>query len=395
MIKDLIILGSTGSIGTSALNVIKKNKKKFRIKLLTTKSNIKSILSQAKEFNVKTVVIHDKKKYFKFENQFKKKKIKVYFKLDDATKILKQKVYYTLNAISGLEGLYPTNKIIKHTKNIAIANKESIICGWKFIKKNLNKYNTNFIPIDSEHFSIWSLLKGENIKNVKKIYLTASGGPFINKSLSEIKNVKPNIALKHPNWKMGKKISIDSATMMNKLFEVIEAKKIFDLKLDKFSIIIHPNSYVHAIVIFKTGLSKLLVHETNMEIPILNSLCLKNEEYNFDYNEINFKKLNNMNFIKPKMGQFPLLKILNTIPPVDSYFETILISINDILVEKYLKRKISYISIHKTLLKLIKDPYFTRYYGISPRNINDIKFMVNKVKKYLSNYHINKKYEKI
>ena len=194
---------------------------------------------------------------------------------------------------------------------------------------------------------------------------------------------------------MGKKISIDSATMMNKLFEVIEAKKIFDLKLDKFSIIIHPNSYVHAIVIFKTGLSKLLVHETNMEIPILNSLCLKNEEYNFDYNEINFKKLNNMNFIKPKMGQFPLLKILNTIPPIDSYFETILISINDILVEKYLKRKISYISIHKTLLKLIKDPYFTRYYGISPRNINDIKFMVNKVKKYLSNYHINKKYEKI
>ena len=129
--------------------------------------------------------------------------------------------------------LEPTLNIIKYTKNLAIANKESIICGWKFFKKELNKNKTNFIPLDSEHFSIWSLIKNENKKNIKKIYLTASGGPFLNKKLKNIKNIKPKFALKHPNWKMGKKISIDSATMMNKIFEVIEATKIFNLKIKK------------------------------------------------------------------------------------------------------------------------------------------------------------------
>ena len=385
MNKDLIILGSTGSIGGSTLKVIKKNDNKFKIKLLSTNNNVNKIYQQAIDFKVKNIVIKNKKKYEKYKFKFKKKKINVYFNISDAINKFKKKVYCSINAISGIDGLEPTLKVIKISKNIALANKESIICGWNFIERELKKNNTNFIPLDSEHFSIWSLLKNENLKNIKKIYLTASGGPFLNKTLSQIYNIKPKYALKHPNWKMGKKISIDSATMMNKIFEVIEAKKIFNLNFDKFDILIHPKSYIHAIVHFKTGLTKLLAHKTTMQIPIINSLHLKHENFEFDNKNFNFKKLNGLNFITPDSKKFPLLKILNY-DFKNTYFETILISINDELVKKYLENKISYISIHRILLKLIKKPYFIKYYKSSPNNINDIKIMVKKVKEYLNNY---------
>tara|TARA_B100001250_G_C19802198_1_gene791618 strand:+ start:1061 stop:2233 length:1173 start_codon:yes stop_codon:yes gene_type:complete len=390
MVKDLIILGSTGSIGVSTLNIVRKNINKLQVKLLSTNSNINKILSQALEFKVKHVLIFNKEKYKSYKYLFNKNKIKVYFELDDIVKLFNKKVFYTINAISGISGLEPTLKIIKCTNNIAIANKESIICGWKFIDRALKKNNTNFIPVDSEHFSIWSLLKNENINNINKIYLTASGGPFLNKNINQIKNIKPKYALKHPNWSMGKKISIDSSTMMNKIFEVIEAVKIFNLNINKFGIIIHPKSYIHAIVNFKTGLSKFLVHDTNMEIPIINSIYYKNEEFEYFNKRFDFEKLNGLNFIKPNIKKFPLLKILN-MPIKNTYFETILISVNDELVKKYLNKEINYISIQTILLKLIKDPYFTKYYKSTPRNLDDIKSMVNKVTNYMNKYI---KYEK-
>ena len=241
MPKEIIILGSTGSIGNTTLKIIRRNKNDFSIKLLSTNNNIATIYKQALEFKVKIVVIKNYKKLNKkIFLKFNKKKIKIFSSYDKALKNIRKKVYYAINGISGINGLEPTIKIIPFTKNIAIANKESIICGWKFIDRSLKKYKTNFIPIDSEHFSIWSLLKGEKINNVNKIYLTASGGPFLNKKLSNIKNIKSRYAIKHPNWSMGKKISVDSATMMNKIFEVIEAVNIFNLKLNKFEIIIHP-----------------------------------------------------------------------------------------------------------------------------------------------------------
>ena len=385
MIKELIILGSTGSIGKSTLNVIRKNKTKFKIKLLSTNNNINKIYSQAIEFKVKNVLIANKNKYQKFKNNFKRKNINVYFNINDVLKKFKKKVFCSINAISGIEGLEPTLQIIKYSKNIALANKESIICGWNFISKELKKNNTNFIPLDSEHFSIWSMLKNENLQNVKKIYLTASGGPFLNKNLSQIYNIKAKYALKHPNWTMGKKISIDSATMMNKIFEVIEAVKIFDLSIKKFDILIHPKSYVHAIVHFKTGLTKILAHDTTMQIPIINSLHLKNEKFQFNNKNFNFYKLNGENFINTDIKKFPLLNILKN-KFINTYFETILITINDELVKKYLNNKISYISLHKILLKLIKKPYFTKYYKSSPNNINDIKIMVKITTDYLNNY---------
>ena len=163
-----------------------------------------------------------------------------------------------------------------NSKNILIANKESIVCGWELIKKKLNNYKTNFIPIDSEHFSINELIKSDNKNYINKIVLTASGGPFLNKNVN-LSNISPEIALKHPNWKMGKKISIDSSNLMNKIFEFLEAKKIFNLRNKKIDILIHPSSYIHAIVFFKTNLIKFLAHDAKMTIPITNALGIENK----------------------------------------------------------------------------------------------------------------------
>ncbi len=386
MTKDIIILGSTGSIGDSSLKVIKTNKKKFKIKLLTTNKNIQKILDQAIEFNVNKVVIFDKDKFKKYSKKFRQKRIKVFFNLKEALKKNSQKVYFTISAISGIEGLEPTLNIIKHTKNLGIANKESIICGWNFIKKELIKNNTKFVPLDSEHFSIWSVIKDENKKNIKKIYLTASGGPFLNKKLSNIHNIKPEQALKHPNWKMGKKITIDSATMMNKIFEIIEAKKIFDLNINKLDILIHPKSYIHAIIHFNTGLTKLIAHETTMEIPIINALFERNETFSYNNKNFDYLNLNGLNFIKPNVKNFPLLKLINY-EFNNTFFEIILVVLNDFLVKMYLDNSIKYIDLHKSLIKLLKNPYFTKYYKKKPKNINEIKNMVLNVKNYLHKNH--------
>ncbi len=385
MAKNLFLLGSTGSIGVSTLNLVRKDKKNFKVGLLTTNKNVKKIYNQAVEFNVKEVVIFNKKEYSKFSQKFKNKKIEVFFNIKDVFKKKKKKAYLTINGISGIEGLEPTLDIIKHSQNIAIANKESIICGWKLIKKELKINQSNFIPLDSEHFSIWSLLKSENVKNIKKIYLTASGGPFLNKQLNQIENIKPKYALKHPNWKMGKKISIDSATMMNKIFEIIEAVNIFNLNKKKFEILIHPKSYVHAIILFKSGLIKFLAHDTTMEIPIASALYQNDENQAFKNNNFEFEILNGKNFIRPNPTNFPLLNLLKY-NFNNSFFEVILVSLNDELVKKYLENKISYISILNIMLILLKKPYFSKYYKSNPSNINEIKIMVEKTKNFLNEY---------
>ena len=383
MKKKIVILGSTGSIGKTTFNIIKNNQKHFKVVLLTTNKNSKTILNQAKLLNVRNILITNESQFLMVKKKLTNSKIKVHNNLDKLHNIIKKKIDYTMCAISGLSGLKSTIDAIKFSKTIAIANKESIICGWDFISKELKKNKTNFIPIDSEHFSIWSLIKNQNKENIKKIYLTASGGPFLNKKNSLIANIKPKYALKHPNWKMGKKISIDSATLMNKLFEVIEAKKIFSLDINKFKIIIHPKSYIHAIVHFKNGLVKFLAHDTDMAVPIMNSLYANKL---FDYNDknLNFMLMNGLNFIKPDIKKFPVIKILNILPKKSTYFETILITINDYLVGKYLNGKINYKSLNVNLIKLIKTPYFARYYRIGPKNLIDIKIMVKKVTTYLN-----------
>ena len=283
-------------------------------------------------------------------------------------------------SITGLAGLKPTLDAIKFSHNIAIANKESIICGWNFIERDLKKYKTKFIPIDSEHFSIWSLIKNYKSSQIEKIFITASGGPFLKLSKNALKKVLPKDAIKHPNWSMGRKISVDSATLMNKVFEVIEAQRIFNLPLSKFKILIHPNSYVHAIVKFTNGVTKFLIHETSMEIPIFNSLYLNDLNKELKSKEINFDKINNLNFIKVNNSKFPSINLLKKIPNNISLFETVLVSANDSLVELFLNKQISYLEIYRILNIISKQKEFTKLKAIKPSSLGQIR----KLNKYVS-----------
>ena len=367
--KKIVILGSTGSIGKTTYKIITKDKKSFEIKLLTTNTNYKLIIDQAKRMNVKNIIITDKKNYLIAKKKYKNRKIKIYNSFKEIKKIFKKKIDYTMCAISGLEGLEPTLDIIKYSKRIAIANKESIICGWNLIKNQLKKYKTQFIPVDSEHFSIYQLIKNHNNKNIKRIIITASGGPFLNK---KINNVSLTDALKHPNWKMGQKISIDSATLMNKVFEVIEAKKIFNINLKKIKILINPNSYFHSIIIFNNGTIKILAHENKMEIPIHNSIYVNNTKYYYSTQDLNLTKINNLNLSKPNTKFFTTLKLLKLIPDKDSLFETILVSVNDELVKLFLNKQIEYKNLLYYLNKIINFKKFKKYCNVRPKSIKDI-----------------------
>ncbi len=380
MNKKIIILGSTGSIGKTLLKILKNEKKNIKIELLTANKNYKELLKQVRLFNVKNLIVTDEKAYIKIKKRLNTKKIKIFNSFDSLKKILNnKKIDYTMSSISGMEGLYPTLEVIKFTKKIAIANKEAIICGWSLINKELKKNKTQFIPIDSEHFSVWSLINNAKNKDIEKIFLTASGGPFINYNLNQFKFINKKKALKHPNWKMGQKITIDSATMMNKVFEVIEAKKIFNLDYNKLDIFIHTQSYVHAIVKFHNGLTKMLIHDTSMTIPIFNSLYPNFAKKIYSKN-LNLNVINNLDFKKVNLNKFPSVKILKKLPKIDSLFETIIVTVNDNLVKQFLNDEIKFTDISKVLLKILKNKDFIKYKAIMPRNINDIL----KLSKYVS-----------
>ena len=367
--KKVAILGSTGSVGKQTIDIIRKNKQKFKILLLTANKNHNLLSKQIKEFDVKNVIVSDHKSYLILKKKFKN--IKIINDFDKIDKIVPSKFDYTMSSISGFNGLKPTIKIIKKTKTIAIANKESIICGWNLIKKQLDKHNTKFVPVDSEHFSIWSVIKNVNPNLIDQIIITASGGPFLNLKNKKIKKT-PKLATNHPNWKMGKKISTDSATLMNKVFEVIEAKKIFNLSMDKFKILIHPKSYIHAIVKFKNGLIKLVAHDTNMKIPIFNSIFDENKNQ-FNSKKININLLNDLNLCKVNIKKYPLIKILKLIPKKESLFETLLVSINDELVSLFLNNKISFDDISIKLSQLIKNKSLLKYRQKKVNNLSQIE----------------------
>ena len=372
MKRKIIILGSTGSIGSTTINVILKNKNAFNIILLTANKNYIKLLSQAKKLKCKNIIVFDKDNFIKAKTINTNKNIKIFNSLNDFLKNNKVKVDYTMCAISGMLGLEPIIDIIKITKHLAIANKESIICGWNLIQKEIIKYNVKFIPVDSEHFSIQSLIK--NYKNIEidTIYITASGGPFLKLSLSKFKNISVEKAIKHPNWKMGKKISVDSSTLMNKVFEVIEAQRIFNLPISKFKILIHPKSYVHAIVKFNNGTVKFLIHDTNMIIPIFNSLYFEDFDRVLETKKINFKKMNNLNLSSVNLLRFPTVKFLKIIPSNISLFETVLVSANDCLVDLFLQKKIRYQDIYKNLQKILKLREFTKLKFKEPKNVTQI-----------------------
>jgi len=371
MKKSVVILGSTGSIGKSLLDIITRDKQNFKILLLTANKNYKLLLKQAKLYNVKNILISNKYFFEKAKSFNKNKNINILNNFKNLKKIFNKKIDYTMSAIVGIEGLLPTLKIIKFTKKIAIANKEPIICAWNLIKNELEKNKTEFIPVDSEHFSVWYALKGNNIRNIERVYLTASGGSLLNVPFKQYKKLSMKRILNHPNWNMGKKITIDSSNMINKVFEIIEAKKLFNISYKKLSIIIHPKSYIHAIIKFNDGMINIIAHDTTMEIPIFNSLYEKNKK-NYKTTQLNIKNLNNLDLKEASINKFPLLNILKSLPEQNSLFETILVSANDELVKLFLNKKIPYTSITKVLIKFLSLTEFKKYKKIQPKKIQEI-----------------------
>jgi 1-deoxy-D-xylulose-5-phosphate reductoisomerase len=367
MKKKICILGSTGSIGKTTLEIISKNKTDFDVVLLSGNNNIKLLIIQAKKF---------KPKYIYSNNFYFKEKLRIFCKanninlIDDLILLKKIKFDITVAAISGIAGLIPTINIIKFSKKILIANKESIICGWKFILKELKKYNCHFTPIDSEHFSIHNLIRYKNINTIKDIYLTASGGPFFKKKVN-LNKVTPAQDANHPNWKMGKKISIDSANLMNKVLEVIEASLIFNLPINKFKIIIHPQSLIHAVIEFKNGLSSMLYHYNDMKIPIANSLY--NNFYNYKNNEHEFLSQNQLTFIKANSKRNPSLKILKIKNVLNQKGFILINALNEILVQKFLENKITFSDITNKLLGILNTKMVKNYLkNHQIRHINDV-----------------------
>ena len=372
MKKKIIILGSTGSIGMTTIKIVLKNKKIFDVILLTANKDYVKLLSQAKTLKCKNIIVFDKENFFKAKIINKNKNIRIFNNVKDFLKNQKNKVDYTMCAISGISGLEPLIDIIKITKNLAIANKESIICGWNLIQKKIVKYNVKFIPIDSEHFSIQSLIKNNKNMEIDTIFITASGGPFLKTPMTQFKNISAKKATKHPNWKMGKKISVDSSTLMNKVFEIIEAQRIFKLPISKFKILIHPKSYLHSIVKFHDGTSKLLIHDTSMMIPIFNSLFNDDSTKKLKTKKINLNIINNLNLSNVDLLRFPMVKILKMMPNNISLFETVLVSANDCLVDLFLNKKIKYQDIYKNLKKILRLSEFTKLKSSKPKNVLQI-----------------------
>lgn len=367
MKKRICILGSTGSIGKTTLQILSENKKDFEVVLLSGNNNLDLLISQAKKF--KPIYIYCNNFYFKDKIQNFCKKNKIQF-LDDLKSLKKIKFDITVSAIAGIAGLIPTLDIIKFSKKILIANKESIICGWKFILKELKKNHCKFVPIDSEHFSVFNLIENKNLNSIKFIYLTASGGPFYQKKI-KLSKVTPSQAIRHPNWKMGKKISVDSANLMNKVLEVIEASLIFNLPINKFKILIHPQSLIHAIVQFNNGLSSMLYHYNDMKIPIINSLY--NSLVNIKNIKEKFLSDKQLTFSDVDLKKYPSIRILKLKNILNESGYILINALNEVLVQKFLENKLSFIDIINKLLVILNSRIVKNYLNKNQiRHINDV-----------------------
>ena len=374
MKKKLSIFGCTGSIGDTTLKLLNKNNKDYSFYILSGYKNYKKIKHLIKKYKPKFFVIFDNYTFKKIKKENSKSKVKILNSFEYHNFKFK-KSDISILAIPGIAGLEPTLKAIRVSKKILIANKESVICGWDLIKKLVKKYKVKIFPIDSEHFSIMNLIDQSNKKDIEKIYLTASGGPFLEYSLNKMKKIKPSEAINHPKWKMGKKISVDSATLMNKIFEVIEANKLFSIDINKIDILIHPQSLVHAIIKFKNGLHKLLYFETDMSIPIGNALFEKNFEIKknismkYRYKETYLAK--DLNFSKVERKKFPAIKLKPILNKYNS-LPIILNAANEIFVDQFLKRNMSFCSIINYLFYLLKDPKMRKYAIKKPSNLKTI-----------------------
>ena len=342
MKKRIAILGSTGSIGTQALEVIKENPDQFEVEVLTAFNNVELLAKQAKEFKPNTVVIANEEKYNDLTALLENSPIKVYAGNDSISQIVEMDtIDIVLTAMVGYSGLLPTIKAIKAGKTIALANKETLVVAGEIVQKLAFHHKVSIYPVDSEHSAIFQCLVGEGQNAIEKIYLTASGGPFRGKDLDFLKNVTKENALRHPNWEMGAKITIDSATMMNKGLEAIEARWLFGLNPNQIEVVVHPQSIVNSAVQFEDGSIKAQMGLPDMKLPILYALGFP-DRVKTEFPRFSFWDYPELNFEKPDLTNFPNLTLAFKAMDQCGNVPCILNAANEIAVEAFLKDKIGF-----------------------------------------------------
>ena len=384
MKKKIAILGSTGSIGIQTLDVIQKNKELFTAEILIAGQNSNLLIKQAKSFKPKIVVINDESKYLYVKEHLKNQKTKVFAGKKEVINVVKNKSIDTVvSAVVGYSGLEPTISAIKAGKNIALANKETLVVAGELINNLLKKYKVKMYPIDSEHSAIYQCILGEEKNKYEKIILTASGGPFRGYKLSQLEKVTPQEALNHPKWKMGKKISIDSATLMNKGLEVIEAKWLFDIDPSNIEVVIHPEAIVHSMVQFIDGSIKAQLGVPDMKIPIQFALTSPYRiESNFPRLSLN-KKLS-LNFEKPDLNTFKNLKLAFQAIKEGGNKPCILNAANEVVVDSFLKKKIKFLEMSNIIeeclnkIEYIANLNFEDYVEIDRKTRILTKKLINK-----------------
>ncbi len=352
VMKRIAILGSTGSIGRNAIEVILKFPDRFRVTYLAVNKNIELLLDQVKILKPKGVAIFDRKKAEEF-SKLVDGEVEVLAGEEGLVEIVtRDDVDIVLNSLVGFSGLKPTVKAIERKKRIALANKETLVVAGEIITKLLRENNVELIPVDSEHNAIFQCLVGEDISSINKIILTASGGPFLNRDKSELESVTIEEALKHPNWKMGKKITIDSATLMNKGLEVIEAHWLFGLPVEKIKVVIHPQSIIHSMVEFVDGSIKAQLGVPDMKIPIQYALTYP-DRTPADYGRVDFAKLGKITFLEPDFEKFECLKIAYEVAKLGGTYPTVLNAANEVAVELFLNHKIKFTQIPEIIKRAI------------------------------------------
>ena len=350
--KNICILGSTGSIGTQALDVI-KNMKEYNVVGLTANNNIELLEKQAIEFRPKIVAIKNKANAKILQDNLKKYNIEVVAGEEGINEVaIEETADIVLTSIVGMAGLIPTLKSIEKGKTIALANKETLVTAGEIVMKQAKANNVDIIPVDSEHSAIFQSLKSGNQNEVSKLILTASGGPFRGKKYNELVNVTWKDALKHPNWSMGKKISIDSSTLMNKGLELIEAKWLFDTKVDDIDIVVHPQSIIHSMVEFVDGSVIAQLGVADMRIPIQYALTYPDRKPN-NLNKLDLVSLGKLTFEKPDLDVFPCLSLAIEAIKIGGTMPSVLNAANEAVVELFLEEKIRFYDIPHVIEKVM------------------------------------------
>ncbi len=344
--KRITILGSTGSIGTQTLDVVRKNKDKFQVVAISANSSIDLLLEQIMEFSPKYVAVYNKESALKLKEMIPENiNIEVLSGMDGLVKICQlEEVNVVLTAVVGMIGLVPTMAAIKAKKTIALANKETLVTAGEIVMREAKKNNVEILPVDSEHSAIFQCLNGERKQDIEKIILTASGGPFRGKKREELVNVTKNEALKHPNWDMGRKISIDSSTLMNKGLEVIEAKWLFDVDVEDIEVVVHPQSIIHSMVSFRDSSVMSQMGCPDMRLPIEYALTYP-ERLKTDFERLDLAKVATLTFEKPDMETFPCLALAFKVLKLGGTYPAALNSANEFLVNEFLNDKIGFYDI--------------------------------------------------